>query len=96
MPVGVAMTMPSTPPCRSCVAVLGPRHAHLCRQLPRPRRVGVDDYELVHLGQRAQCLGVQGPDAADPDHPDPHGALSFWVALLADIIALAGGCPAEP
>lgn len=57
--------------------VWGPWHAHLGRHLLGLRRVAVDDNELVHLGQRVRRLGVQGPDATDPDYPDPHGPTSI-------------------
>ena len=58
------------------VAAPSPARSHLRGKLSRPGRIGVDDYELAHLGQRMQRPGVQGSDAADPDDPDPHDEFS--------------------
>ena len=78
--VGVAMT-PVDAAGEQAADVPAPGHAQFRRRPASPAGVDVHHGELVHPGQGTQRPGVQDPDAANPDYPDPHCEFSFLGGL---------------
>ncbi len=72
VPVGAAMTSPSTPASSSSVTDPAVRAPNSRGHLPRPLQVRVRDDQRVDSRQSAQRAGVEHADPPYPDESDTH------------------------